>query len=96
MPRPNPLTPNELLQALAELPDWSVLEGKLHREFQFDDFVTAFGFMTRVALVAEAANHHPEWFNVYGRVVVDLSTHDAGGITTKDIELARRMNEFAG
>ena len=63
---------------------------------RFDDFVAAFGFMSSAALVAEAMNHHPEWFNVYGRVVVDLTTHDAGGITEKDLALARRMDDLAG
>ena len=96
MPRPTPLSPSELETALAELQGWSLEQGKLHREFHFDDFVGAFGFMTRVALVAETANHHPEWCNVYGRVVVDLTTHDAGGITAKDVELARRIDELAG
>lgn len=85
-----------LRQALADLEGWSLLEGKLHREFRFDDFVAAFGFMTSAALVAESMNHHPEWWNVYGRVVVDLVTHDAGGITEKDLALARRMDALAG
>ncbi len=85
-----------LRDALAGLPGWSLEDGKLHREYRFDDFVTAFGFMTSAALVAEAMNHHPEWFNVYGRVVVDLTTHDAGGITEKDLALARRMDALAG
>ena len=82
-------------EALGDLPGWSLEAGKLHREFRFDDFVTAFGFMASVALVAEAMNHHPEWSNVYGRVVVDLTTHDAGGLTEKDLALARRMDELA-
>ena len=85
-----------LREALAELPGWSLEAGKLHREYRFPDFVTAFGFMSSVALVAEAMNHHPEWQNVYNRVVVDLTTHDAGGITEKDLALARRMDDLAG
>jgi 4a-hydroxytetrahydrobiopterin dehydratase len=90
-----PLSEEQLGRALAELPGWSIAAGKLHREFRFPDFVRAFAFMSAVALVAEARNHHPEWFNVYGRVVVDLTTHDAGGITQNDLELARKMNELA-
>lgn len=83
-------------EALAELEGWSLEAGKLHREYRFDDFVTAFGFMASAALVAESLNHHPEWQNVYGRVVVDLTTHDAGGITELDLRLARRMDALAG
>lgn len=86
----------EIEAALAELPEWSLLEGKLHREFAFPDFVHAFRFMSAVALIAEARNHHPEWFNVYGRVVVDLTTHDAGGITRADLDLAEAMERLAG
>jgi 4a-hydroxytetrahydrobiopterin dehydratase len=88
-------------QALQELnagaaAPWQVCQGKLNKEFRFKDFVDAFGFMTRVALVAEAMNHHPEWFNVYARVRVDLATHDAGGITELDFALAKRMETLAG
>ena len=81
---------------LKETPDWKLLEGKLHREFRFDDFVTAFGFMSAAALVAEKMNHHPEWSNVYNKVIVDLVTHDAGGITELDFELAAAMSRLAG
>ncbi len=97
----NPMAASTLLStdavnsALSQLSGWSVERGKLHRQFQFKSFVEAFGFMTSVALIAESMNHHPEWFNVYNRVTVDLTTHDAGGITDKDVELARRMNELA-
>ena len=86
----------ELEQTLRGLPGWSVVEGKLRREFQFKDFVEAFGFMSRCALVAESMNHHPEWFNVWNKVIVNLQTHDAGGITQKDIALAMKMSELAG
>jgi 4a-hydroxytetrahydrobiopterin dehydratase len=97
MARPNELSPQEIAAALGETPlaGWSIVDGKLTRDFHFGDFVAAFGFMTRSALVAERMNHHPEWFNVYNRVEVALTTHDAGGITTLDLELARAMNELA-
>jgi 4a-hydroxytetrahydrobiopterin dehydratase len=90
-----PLSKEELSLALSKLSGWSIQDGKLHRQLQFASFVEAFGFMSSVALVAEAAGHHPEWFNVYNRVTIDLTTHDAGGITTKDVELARRVNALA-
>lgn len=90
-----PLSKEELNTALSQLNGWSVKDGKLHRQLKFASFVEAFGFMSSVALVAEAAGHHPEWFNVYNRVTIDLTTHDAGGITTKDIELARKVNALA-
>jgi 4a-hydroxytetrahydrobiopterin dehydratase len=85
-----------LRDALADLPGWTLAGGKLHREYRFADFGAAFAFMTRVALVAEKLDHHPDWQNVYDRVVVDLWTHDAGGITERDLTLARRMQELAG
>ncbi|WP_416675517.1 4a-hydroxytetrahydrobiopterin dehydratase [Egbenema bharatensis] len=95
MSAPTQLSANELDAALSELGGWSLQNDKLHRQFQFNSFVEAFGFMSSVALVAESMGHHPEWFNVYNRVTVDLTTHDAGGITRKDVDLARRMNELA-
>jgi len=85
----------EIDKKLGELADWSLRDGKLHRDFKFSDFVTAFGFMSSVALVAEKMNHHPEWSNVYNNVSVDLTTHDAGGITTADFELAAAMDKLA-
>ena len=75
---------------------WEVRGDRIARSFSFPDFVTAFGFMAEIALVAERMNHHPEWFNVYGTVKVELSTHDAGGITELDFELAEAMNKAAG
>lgn len=83
---------------MAGVPEWAVDEkGEgLTRTFTFADFVTAFGFMSSAAIVAEKMNHHPEWFNVYNRVEVRLSTHDAGGITDLDFELAERMSKLAG
>ncbi len=73
---------------------WQIVGGKLSREFRFRDFVEAFGFMAQVALVAERMNHHPEWFNVYHTVRVDLVTHDAKGLTQRDFELATAMNRI--
>ena len=93
---PKRLTNAEVAARLENIPRWKVARGKLRRTFKFPDFVTAFGFMTRAALVAEKMNHHPEWLNVYGTVRVDLSTHDAGGISSADFTLARRMDELAG
>ena len=84
-------------QALAELKEWRELEGRdaIARKFVFKNFNEAFGFMARAALVAEKMDHHPEWFNVYKTVEVVLSTHDAGGVTEKDVALAKAMDEFA-
>ena len=90
------MTDNEITSALGSLQGWSVVNDKLHREYQFKDFVEAFGFMARVALCAEGMKHHPEWFNVYNRVIVDLTTHDVGGISTRDFDLAQKMQELAG
>lgn len=90
------LNHNELQSALRGLPGWSLQADKLHRQFQFADFIEAFGFMSRLALVAEKMGHHPEWFNVYNRVTIDLTTHDAGGITALDIQLAQQANLLAG
>ncbi|MBF2025537.1 MAG: 4a-hydroxytetrahydrobiopterin dehydratase [Oscillatoriales cyanobacterium C42_A2020_001] len=89
------LSKAELETALSQLPGWSIENGKLHRQFQFSSFIEAFGFMSSVALVAESAGHHPEWFNVYNRVTIDLTTHDSGGITQKDVDLARKASELA-
>jgi 4a-hydroxytetrahydrobiopterin dehydratase len=86
----------EIQEALRALPSWSVVGGKLHREYRFTDFVEAWGFMARAALIVQGMDHHPEWFNVYGTVRVDLTTHDAGGISTRDVELARAMEALAG
>jgi len=83
---------NELLK---QLPKWAISSGKLHREYKFEDFSTAFAFMAAMATAAEKLNHHPEWSNVYNRVVVDLTTHDAGGISQKDFDLALQMEAFA-
>ncbi|HTP86356.1 MAG TPA: 4a-hydroxytetrahydrobiopterin dehydratase [Bryobacteraceae bacterium] len=90
------LSASEIEAALTGLPGWSVASGKLHREYRFPDFVHAFGFMATAAIAIEKMNHHPEWFNVYNRVTVDLTTHDAGGITQKDVDLARLLDGIAG
>lgn len=87
-----PLSPETIAVLPQTLPLWSVVEGKLHREWHFTSFVEAFGFISRVALLAESLNHHPELFNVYGRVVIDLTTHDTGGLSNLDVELAERLN----
>ena len=89
------LSDEAIQTALASLAGWTLENGKLHREYKFKDFVQAFGFMSSAALVAESMNHHPEWFNVYHTVKVDLTTHDAGGITKKDVDLAARMEGLA-
>lgn len=95
MSRPQKLTPEELTSRMAALPGWTIQNGTLHREFAFKDFVEAFGFMTQAALVAESMDHHPDWSNVWNRVVVNLSTHDAGGITELDLRLAAAMDRVA-
>ena len=89
------LSQHEIASALRELSGWTVANGKLHRDYQFADFVHAFGFMATAALMIEKMEHHPEWFNVYNRLSVDLTTHDAGGITTKDVALARELETLA-
>ena len=89
------LSPGEIEAALQKLIGWSVAVGKLHREYKFADFVHAFGFMAAAAVTVEAMGHHPEWFNVYNRVTIDLTTHDAAGITAKDTELAAKLETLA-
>ena len=79
---------------LKNLPGWSVVNEKLHKEFQFDSFNQAFGFMTRAAMEIEKMNHHPEWFNVYNKITIELTTHDAGGITENDVNLAKILNSL--
>jgi 4a-hydroxytetrahydrobiopterin dehydratase len=93
MPR---LTEAERSELLPALDGWVLVEGRdaIHKRFVFDDFNAAFGWMTRVALVAEAMNHHPEWSNTYNKVEVTLATHDAKGLTRRDIELAQRMDQM--
>jgi len=90
------LTAQQIDELPSQLPAWSLVDDKLHRELRFADFNEAFGFMSRVALIAEAIGHHPEWSNVWNRVVIDLTTHDTGGLSTLDVELARRIDAVAG
>lgn len=93
------LSPQRKQALAAELPGWAVVEtperDALHKVFRFADFVAAWGFMSRAALVAEKLDHHPEWTNVYNRVEVTLSTHDAGGLSERDVTLARAMDQLA-
>lgn len=86
---------HELQEFLHQNPQWLVQDGKLYREYQFASFVQAFGFMARVAQLAEAMNHHPDWSNSYNRVKVELITHTSGGITRLDMELALKMDEIS-
>jgi len=96
MARPPRLADADIAARLKTLPGWALEAGKLHKTFTFKDFVEAWSFMSAVALAAEAMGHHPEWSNVWNRVTVDLTTHDAGGITTLDFDLATRMEAAAG
>lgn len=89
------LSDQEVQQQIAALPGWTLQDGKLHKEYRFSDFIHAFGFMSTAALSIEKMDHHPEWFNVYNRVRVDLNTHDVQGISTKDFELARLLDSVA-
>jgi 4a-hydroxytetrahydrobiopterin dehydratase len=86
------LTDDQVQSKLENLAGWSLADGKLRREFKFESFVEAFGFMASAALEAEKMNHHPEWSNVYNRVTVELVTHDAKGITELDFRLAEKIN----
>ena len=88
------LSETEITEELKKIEGWAIKDNKLHKEFQFDSFNQVFGFMTRAAMEIEKMNHHPEWFNVYNRITVDLTTHDAGGITNNDINLARILNSL--
>ena len=89
------LTDTQISEGLVRLPGWKVQNAKLHREYKFSDFAHAFGFMATAAPLIEKNDHHPEWANVYNRVTVDLSTHDAGGITQKDLDLAALLEGLA-
>lgn len=90
------LAPAEVQAALPSLPGWRLVDGRLRWERRFSGFVEAFGFMTRVALVAQAMDHHPDWRNVWATVSIELWTHDAGGLTRLDLDLAARITALAG
>jgi len=92
--RPEKLSDEAIQERLQQQTGWALLEGKLHRSVVFSDFVEAFGFISRVALLAEAMNHHPEWSNVWNRVDIDLTTHDAGGLSDLDFQLADRIDKL--
>ena len=89
------LSQEDINEELKSLQGWSVVNEKLHKEFLFDNFNQAFGFMTRSAMEIEKMNHHPEWFNVYNKITIELTTHDAGGITKNDVNLAKILNSLA-
>jgi len=88
------LSQEDINEELKSLQGWSVVNEKLHKEFQFDNFNQAFGFMTRSAMEIEKMNHHPEWLNVYNKITIELTTHDAGGITKNDVNLAKILNSL--
>ena len=94
-PNEGKLAGSELRSALRHLSRWTVSKSKLHREYKFADFIHAFGFMATAAIAIQEMGHHPEWSNVYNKVTVDLTTHDSGGITNKDIELAGKLEAWA-
>ncbi len=89
------LSDAEITGRLKSLQGWSVQDGKLHKEYKFADFIHAFGFMSTAAIAIEKMNHHPEWSNVYNRVTVDLTTHDAGGVSQADFDLAKLLDGIA-
>ena len=91
-----PASEQEISAALAKLPDWERDGDRIRRSFRFENFVEAFGFMSSVALLAERADHHPEWSNVFNRVVIELTTHDAGGLTGRDFKLAGEIDALLG
>ena len=88
------LSETEIQEILKELSDWTVVNGKLHKEMEFSDFTQAWQFMTTAVVEIEKMNHHPEWFNVYNKLVIDLMTHDAGGITENDVNLAKHLDKI--
>ena len=90
------LSEKEIREELRKLSDWKVINGNLHRVFEFKDFSSAFGFMTRVAIAAEKMDHHPDWSNSWNKVNVDLCTHSAGGLTANDFDLAVKMQQIFG
>lgn len=93
--KPRKLTAAQVAAGLKKLPGWSLEKGKLHREYQFRDFVEAWGFMTSAALRIQEMDHHPEWSNVYQKVRIDLVTHSVGGVSALDLKLAATLEELA-
>ncbi len=94
MAKAKKLSAKEITAAVKSLTGWKLQKKKLHKEFKFNSFVEAFGFMARVAFIAESMNHHPEWFNVYNKVIIDLTTHDVGGVSNFDIQFAKKVGEL--
>ncbi|GMR23477.1 MAG: 4a-hydroxytetrahydrobiopterin dehydratase [Acidobacteriota bacterium] len=90
------LSDDEVQEELKALNHWEIVEGKLHREFKFENFIEAFAFMTKLSMVAERLNHHPEWTNVYNKVTMWLTTHDVDGISRSDFDLAQAANRYYG
>jgi 4a-hydroxytetrahydrobiopterin dehydratase len=95
MVRPAALSSSDIESRMKSRPGWSLEQDKLHRVFEFNNFVEAFGFMSQIAILAEKMDHHPEWSNVYSRVEIFLTTHDADGISELDFELAEHMDRLA-
>lgn len=89
------LTDDEIASALADHPGWTLIDDALHRTFEFDSFVTAFGFMASVALIAEKLDHHPDWSNVYNKVQIAVATHDRGGVTDIDLDFVGRVDRLS-
>ena len=94
MPRPKRCTPEEIVELARRVPQWKVVGDNLRREWKLADFSSAFAFMTRVAFLAEKLDHHPDWSNSYARVTIELSTHDAGGLTALDFGLAEEIDRL--
>jgi 4a-hydroxytetrahydrobiopterin dehydratase len=88
------LSDSEIESEVTKIAGWKLVNGKLNKSFEFKNFIEAFGFMTKVAMQAEKMNHHPEWFNVYNKVKIDLVTHDVNGISNYDIKLANAINKI--
>ena len=92
--KPRLLETKELISLRQELPKWEVQNSRLKRNFNFSNFIEAFGFITKVAMLSEIMNHHPEWSNVYSKVTIELTTHDLGGLTNRDVQLAKEIDDL--
>jgi 4a-hydroxytetrahydrobiopterin dehydratase len=92
--KPEKVTEKQISEELEKLPGWTIKSGNLHRSFEFADFSEAFGFMTRAAMIAESMGHHPDWSNVWNKVVVNLSTHSIGGLSNLDFQLAKKIQKL--